>query len=673
MKLIIVESPTKARTITKFLDKKYKILSSFGHVRDLPKSTIGVDVENNFLPKYITPVKAKKNLTLLKKTAEKADSIIMATDEDREGEAIAWHLATALKIEEKDTQRIVFHEITKDAILEALEKPRHLDMHLVNAQQARRVLDRLVGYNLSPFLWRKVARGLSAGRVQSVAVKLIVEREKEILAFKANEYWSISANLKKQQGEISEFTANLFKKDEQSLDKLEIKNSAQADEIVTDLEGAKYIVETINKKETIRRPLPPFATSTLQQYSSAKLRFSSKQTMRLAQQLYEGVELGNGQSTGLITYMRTDSLNISEQSIKEAKNYISKNVGADYSKERRFKTKSKGAQEAHEAVRPTMPAVSPDSIKQYLDAQQFKLYNLIWRRFMASQMADAILDTVAIDINAAGKNSKYIFRANGSQIKFPGWLNLYAGKVEEVILPKLSENEQLDLLKLIHEQHFTQPPARYSEATLIKVLEKEGIGRPSTYAPTLSTIQDRNYIFKNEQKKLQPTEIGTKVNEILSEHFPEIVDVKFTAKMEAEFDEVAEGKIEWTSVLNEFYNPFIKNLEKKQIVVADRKKVEETTNKICPKCGGAIVIKSGRFGRFYACSKFPDCRHTEAIVKSTKIPCPKCSQGELVERRMKKRKVFFGCNRYPDCDYATWGNPNSPNKEEENVSEEDIT
>lgn len=658
MNLIIVESPTKAKTIEKFLDKNYKVLSSFGHVRDLPKSRIGVDVENNFEPKYITPTKAKKNLTLLKKTAAKAKEVILATDEDREGEAIAWHLAQALELGDiKNTKRIVFHEITKPAILEALTNPRSLYMNLVDAQQARRILDRLVGYNLSPFLWKKVARGLSAGRVQSIAVRLIVEKEKEIAAFKADEYWSIVANLKKQSGDKTEFIANLLKKDGQAVDKLAIKNQTEAEAIISDLTNANYQVVEIEQKESQRHPMPPFTTSTLQQHAAAKLRFSAKQTMRIAQQLYEGVPIGNGDQEGLITYMRTDSLNLSEQSIKEAKNYILKNIGQNYLHERRFKTKSKGAQEAHEAIRPSMPHLAPDDIKQYLDAHQYKLYDLIWRRFMASQMSSAILDSVAIDINADGTKSKYVFRANGSQIKFDGWLKLYTGKIEEVILPKLAKDEALDLIKLLHEQHFTQPPARYSEATLIKALEKDGIGRPSTYAPTLSTIQDRNYVFKNEQKKFQPTEVGLKVTEILTEHFPKIVDIKFTARMEEEFDEIAEGKIAWRKVLHEFYDPFIENLSQKHIDVEDKKTVAEATDKVCPKCGGAIVIKSGRFGRFYACSKFPECRHTEAIVKSTNIPCPKCNTGKLIERRTKKRRMFYGCSRYPDCDYATWENP----------------
>lgn len=657
MNLIIVESPTKAKTIQKFVGKGFSVKSSFGHVRDLPKSKLGVDVEKNFKPSYIIPTKARKKVSELKKTASKAESIIMATDEDREGEAISWHIAHILDIKPDQSKRITFHEITKSAIEHALKSPRKINMDLVDAQQARRILDRLVGYELSPFLWKKVARGLSAGRVQSVAVRLIVEKEREIEKFQPREYWSIEAFFKKLAGDPSEFKALLAKKDGQSLDKLEIKSEQEAKSILADLENSQYKVEGVEKKEQLRNAPPPFITSSLQQTASQRLKFSAKQTMAIAQQLYEGVELGEDGSIGLITYMRTDSLNLSTQALAMAKEYIIEHFSENYSKTRNFKTKSKLAQEAHEAIRPTDPRYEPDKIKNYLTLHQYKLYNLIWRRFLASQMKEAIFDTMAVDIGAEGKKHPYIFKANGSRIKFDGWTKIYPIKSEEVILPELKKDEGLGLIKLDRVQHFTQPPARYSEATLIKALEKEGIGRPSTYAPTISTVQDRNYVQKNEQKRFQPTEIGIIVNDLLVEHFPQIVDIRFTAKMEEELDEIAEGKMKWTDALKEFYEPFKENLEKKKDEVVKKKPAAEPTDKICPECGAPIVIKFGRFGKFYACSRFPDCRHTEAISQKTGVVCPECQKGELVQRRTKKRRVFYGCSRYPDCQYATWNNP----------------
>lgn len=640
--LVIVESPTKSRTISKFLGKDYKVVASFGHVRDLPKRELGVDVEKNFEPKYVVPTKAKKVINELKKDSAKADNTILATDEDREGESIAWHLQEALKL--KNPQRIVFHEITKNAIEGALEKPRKIDMNLVNAQQARRILDRIVGYKLSPFLWKKVAKGLSAGRVQSVAVRLIVDREREIEKFITQEYWSVEALLKKLN---KEFTASLAKKYGKSIDKLEIKNKTEADKILQDLNNADYIVGSVEKKETKRYPAPPFTTSTLQQAAWQRFKFSAKQTMALAQKLYE---------EGHITYHRTDSLNLSETSLQAAKDFIAKNYGQHYwpGKITKYRTKSSGAQEAHEAIRPVYAEKTPDFLKG-IDARQLKLYTLIWQRFIACQMTPAIFDSVSADIKA----NNYMFRANGQTLKFDGFLRAYPTKFEEIDLPNLEENDRLDLIKLDSLQHFTEPPARYTEASLIKTLEKFGIGRPSTYAPTLAVIQERNYVEKNGQKRFVPTEMGTIVNDVLVYNFPEIVDIDFTAKMEKELDQVAEGKDTWQKTCNDFYTPFAKNLEKKYKEVKKSNLVEKT-DKICPKCGAAIVERFGKFGKFYACSKFPECKYTESIENGNNnlgIKCPKCKEGEIVIRKTKRGKIFYGCNRFPKCDFALWDKP----------------
>jgi DNA topoisomerase I len=640
--LVIVESPTKAKTIQKFLGNDFIIRSSFGHVRDLPKRELGVDIENGFKPKYVIPPKAKKVLAELKKISKDADNTILATDEDREGESIAWHLQEALKL--KNPERIAFHEITKTAIEQALKSPRHIDMNLVNAQQARRVLDRIVGYKLSPFLWKKIAKGLSAGRVQSVAVRLIVEREREIEKFIPTEYWNIDALLKKTG---KEFTASLIKKDGKAIDKLEIKNKIEADKILQDLNSADYIVDEVEKKETNRHPAPPFITSTLQQAAWQRFKFSAKMTMSLAQRLYE---------EGNITYHRTDSLNLSEMSLAAAKNFITEKYGQNYwaGKLVRYKTKSNSAQEAHEAIRPTYADKSPESLSG-IDARQLKLYTLIWQRFIASQMAPAVFDSVSADINA----QNYTFRANGQTIKFDGFLKVYPTKTEETELPDLEKNDNLNLLKLDSIQHFTEPPARYTEASLIKTLEKHGVGRPSTYAPIISTIQDRNYVTENDQKRFVPSEMGTIVNDVLVENFPEIVDIDFTAKMEKELDEVAEGKDTWEKTCRDFYNPFEKNLEKKYKDVVKTNLTQET-NKICPKCGAPIIERMGRFGRFYACSKFPECKYTESIEgdpDTLNITCPKCKEGKITGKRTRKGKTFYGCNRFPKCDFALWDKP----------------
>jgi len=550
MQLIIVESPTKTKTLQKFLGPEYKILASYGHIRNLPKSELGIDIENNFQPKYVIPVKARKIINLLKKEAAEAELVILACDPDREGEAIAWHLTQVLNLNGvKPYQRITFHEITPTAIESALKSPRKIDQNLVNAQQTRRILDRLVGYQLSPFLWKKIARGLSAGRVQSVAVRLICEREKEIANFIPEEYWSIEAELQKIQNGNSKFKSLLIKKDGKTLDKLVIKNKEMADKIIKDLEKAQYQVSHIEKKEAKRNPLPPFITSTLQQTAWQKFKWPAKLTMQIAQQLYE---------LGFITYMRTDSLNIAEIALATAKKFIKENYGEEYYQFRQYQTKSKVAQEAHEAIRPTYPNKTPQSLK--LNQRQLKLYDLIWRRFLACQMATAVFDTMVVDITA----QNYLLRAIGQTLKFPGFLKVYPIKYEETELPELTVNEILKLIKLIPSQHFTQPPARYTEASLIKTLESYGIGRPSTYAPILSTIQERHYVIKDEQKKFRPTEIGLVVNEILTTHFPEIVDVGFTAKMEEDLDKIAANEKPWLVVLQEFYEPFQKNLQKKE-------------------------------------------------------------------------------------------------------------
>jgi len=667
MQLIIVESPTKSKTISRFLGPKYRALASYGHVRDLPKSKLGVDVENDFRPKYIIPTKSRKIITLLKKELEKAETVILACDQDREGEAIAWHLTQILDLNDKKPyQRIVFHEITKSAIEEALKNPRKIDMNLVDAQQTRRVLDRIVGYKLSPFLWKKVARGLSTGRVQSVAVRLVVEREREIENFVPQEYWTIVAQLQKCNEERARYIETLLvKKDDKVIPKLGIKTKEEAEKIVKDLKDAEvdeanassshcarlrracvYKVINIEKKEIKRNPLPPFTTSMLQQEAWRRFKWPAKFTMRIAQQLYE---------TGKITYHRTDSLNLSDLSLFAAKKFIINEYGKNYWAGFLRKYKAKGrVQEAHEAIRPTYPDRTPEILKSKLENNQFKLYDLIWRRFIACQMSQAIFDSTVVDISA----ENYTFRTTGQVLKFDGFLKVYPLKFEENELPLLEMNEVLDLIKLIPSQHFTQPQPRYSEATLIKELEKNGIGRPSTYAPILSTIQERNYIEKDEQKRFRPTEIGTVVNDLLVNHFPEIVDIGFTAEMEENLDKIAEGKRKWTPVIREFYEPFEENLQKKYQEVSKKDITEKPTEKTCPKCGAPLLIRLGKYGKFYACSKFPKCRYTESLEENTLgIKCPKCKKGKIVEKRTRKRKIFYGCSNWPKCDFALWDRP----------------
>src|SRR3989344_2929369 len=607
MNLILVESPTKSKTIQKFLGPDFKVMASFGHVRDLPKSKLGVDVEHGFKPQYVIPAKAKKVISELKEALKGSDKLILATDQDREGEGIAWHLTEALNTKNKTVERIVFHEITKSAIQEALKNPRNIDMNLVDAQQARRVLDRLVGYELSPFLWRKIRYGLSAGRVQSVAVRLVVEREREIQKFKKEEFWTIEAQLSRRKDDRV-FVAKLSQINSKSVGKFDVKTENQATRLVQDIEGSSWRVLDLTQKEIKRTPAPPFTTSTLQQEAARKLSISAKQTMVVAQQLYEGIELGPEGSVGLITYMRTDSLNLALSALGQIQKIIGQEFGEKYqlSEHRYYSNKSKGAQEAHEAIRPTDVARRPQDLKPYLDRNQFRLYDLIWKRAVASQMQQALLEQTSVDIEAkkSGQDLKYLFRASGQVIKFDGFIRAYTEGVDEKsedeiegALPQLAANDELELHELKPLQHFTEPPARYTDATLIKAMETNGIGRPSTYAPTLATIQERGYVDKID-KKYHPSEEGVLVNDMLVENFPEIVDINFTSHIEEELDLIAEGKIKWTEVTREFYDPFKKHLTEKESSV--EKQVEVSTRP-CPHCGKMMVIKYGRIGKFLAC------------------------------------------------------------------------
>ncbi len=660
-KLVIVESPAKARTVSRFLGKDYTVKASIGHVRDLLKSRLSVDVENDFKPTYRIIKEKREVVKELQEAVKRAEEVYLATDPDREGEAIAWHLIAAAKIDGVPVHRVVFHEITKDAITEAFAHPRGIDMQLVNAQQARRVLDRLVGYKVSPLLWRKVKNRLSAGRVQSVALRLIVEREREIESFVPVEYWSIEAELAKQetrgQEERPSFRAKLYRIKGEEVD---LKNEEDAQAIVNALEGATYIVVKVVKKEKRRKPAAPFTTSTMQQEASKRLGFTTKRTMRVAQQLYEGIPIGSEGTVGLITYMRTDSVSVAEVAQREARSYIAQNFGPQYLPPQppRYKTKAKVAQEAHEAIRPTSVRREPDKIKQYLTQDQYRLYDLIWRRFLASQMAPAILDTTSVDIKAGDPQGEmpYLFRATGSVVKFPGFLVIYESREEkESQLPPLEKDEVLDLVRLIPEQHFTKPPPRYSEASLVKALEEHGIGRPSTYAPIISTIQARGYVERID-RRLRPTELGFIVNDLLVEHFPDVFNVGFTAQMEEELDRIARGEREWVPVVRDFYEPFSKMLAEAE---RNMRKVElkgEPTGEVCEKCGSPMVIKTGRYGKFLACSNFPECKNTKPYLVKIGVKCPKCG-GDIVEKRTRRGRTFYGCANYPECEFATWNKP----------------
>ncbi len=663
-KLVIVELPAKAKTVGRFLGKGYTVRASVGHVRDLLKSQLSVDVENNFQPKYRVPNEKKEVVKELKQLAKKSAEVYLATDPDREGESISWHLMEAAEIEPTLAKRVTFHEITEPAIHEAFSHPRQIDMDLVNAQQARRVLDRLVGYSISPILWEKVRSRLSAGRVQSVALRLIVDRENEIENFIPVEYWTIHAEFK-ADGLKSAFIAKLFKVDDKEP---ELTSEESVQPVLVDMETAAYLVTKVKRSERRRKPSAPFTTSTLQQEASRKLGFTAKRTMALAQGLYEGQDVGNGGTTGLITYMRTDSTNVSEIAQKEARDFVTSKYGADFlpPEPPQYKTKTLGAQEAHEAIRPTSVMREPEKVKPFLETAMYKLYNLIWQRFVASQMEAAVYDTLQVEVSGKTEVHEYLLRASGSAVKFPGFLVVYEeaknedAKTEEdeenVKIPAgIAEGQKQELVHLIPEQHFTQPPPRYSEASLVQALEEDGIGRPSTYAPTISTIQQRGYVERVE-KRLVPTEVGIQVNDLMVKYFPDIVDLKFTARMEEDLDMIASGQAEWTEVMHEFYRPFAEDVKKAQAEMPVTKSGPEPIGRICPEDGGELVIRYGRFGKFISCANFPKCRYTEPWLEKIGVKCPK-DGGDLVARKTRKGRTFYGCANYPTCDFTSWKKP----------------
>ena len=662
--LVIVESPAKARTVGQILGGKYLVTASQGHVRDLPKGKLGVDLEQDFEPTYVTMQDKRTLLTSLKKAGDQADGIYLATDPDREGEAISWHLQTAAGWDHQAVppKRVVFHEITKEAVQEAFNHPRDIDMALVNAQQARRILDRLVGYQLSPLLWRRVQRGLSAGRVQSVALRMVRDREKEIEGFTPVESWTLGAQLHKETDPVDHlevFTATLHSQKGKK-GRISMAVEAEARRYQEELEDAAYSVADVKKRDVRQRPAAPFTTSTMQQEAGRKLRFTAQRTMVVAQQLYEGLNTGSEGSVGLITYMRTDSVQVTPSAAQEAREYIRNRYGSEYvpDKARMYKTRTKAAQEAHEAIRPTAIRRDPESVKAYLSSDQFRLYSLIWSRMLASQMADARSEATTVNIDAACRQSPsvYIFRATGSVLRFPGFRTLYMESRDDTdeddsrkTLPALAASDPLSCLNLDALQHFTQPPPRYTEATLIKAMEEKGIGRPSTYAPTIGTLLDRNYVEK-QQNRLHPTLLGITVTDLLTEYFTDVMDLDFTARMEEELDEVSRGEREWVPMLREFYGPFGKALDTAQENMP-RVRLEEEADEICENCGSPMVIKTGRFGRFIACTGFPECRTTKPILKKTGAACPQCG-GDIVERRGRgKRRPFYGCSRYPECEY----------------------
>ncbi|MFA5185128.1 MAG: type I DNA topoisomerase [Patescibacteria group bacterium] len=707
MKLVIVESPTKAKTISRFLGKDYTVLASYGHIRDLPKSKIGVDVEHGFEPSYIVPVDHKAKVKEIQTAAKKAKEILLATDEDREGEAIAWHLAQVLDQDTDKVGRITFHEITETAIKDALAHPRKLDMQLVNAQQARRILDRLVGYELSPFLWRKIRRGLSAGRVQSVALRLVVEREREIKAFNAEEYWSVEGTFKSPD-DPQDFEGKLHSLDGKNLDKMALKTGDEAAKLVDECKGKPFTVTAVESKERKTSPPPPFTTSTLQQEANKRLGFSSKQTMMLAQRLYEGVELGKSGPVGLITYMRTDSVNLADKFINDATEFIGSEFGKEYKLDepRKYKTKSKGAQEAHEAIRPSDPSRKPEDVEAHLEPNEAKLYKLIWQRALATQMKEARILGTSADLTSG----RATFRSTGQTVLFDGYLKLFPDQDKDKFMPKLEKGGKVDALDIEAKQHFTEPPPRYSDATLVKALEENGIGRPSTYAPTISTIIERDYVERDDKKRLAPTQTGFDVTDMLQKQFPDIVDYEFTSRMENSLDKIAEGEMEWRPLLEAFYGPFHAVLKTKEAELdADDQKAAEGV--VCEKCGNPMTVKRGRFGKFLACTNYPECKGTKPLPGEAKraepeptdekcevcgapmvkkigrfgpflscsrypdckniknidrfvkdengnqIKCPKCNEGFIVERMSKKKKIFYSCNRYPACDQAFWDRP----------------
>ncbi|MBP0726251.1 type I DNA topoisomerase [Bacillus sp. RG28] len=651
--LVIVESPSKAKTIEKYLGKKFKVIASMGHVIDLPKSQMGIEIENDYNPKYITIRGKGPVLKDLRSAAKKAKKIYLAADPDREGEAIAWHIANTLKIDISSDCRVVFNEITKDAIKESFKHPRPINMNLVDAQQARRVLDRLVGYNISPLLWKKVKKGLSAGRVQSVALRLIIERENEINAFIPEEYWSIKSNVltKKDQ-----FDANFYGLNGK---KVELHSDEEVNNVLSQVKGNEFLVQSVTKKERKRNPATAFTTSLLQQEAARKLNMRAKKTMMIAQQLYEGISLGSGGPVGLITYMRTDSTRISEVASKEAIEYIQETFGKEFvAIEKKSEKKSDKVQDAHEAIRPSSTLRTPDTVKNHLSRDQYRLYKLIWERFIASQMAPAILDTVKIDL----VNNDVIFRANGSVVKFPGFMKVYiesnddGTEEKDRLLPELAEGEKVKLENIIPEQHFTQPPPRYTEARLVKTLEEIGVGRPSTYVPTLETIQKRNYVSL-DNKRFVSTELGQIVFKLTHEFFPEIINIEFTVKMEKDLDQIEDGITNWIKIIDDFYKGFEPHLKKAEIEMQKVEIRDEPAGEDCEVCGNPMVFKMGRYGKFMACSNFPDCRNTKAIVKDINVTCPSCKDGKIIERKSKKNRIFYGCSHYPDCDFLSWDKP----------------
>jgi len=661
-KLVIVESPAKAKTIGNYLGKEYKVKASVGHVRDLLRSQLSVDVENNFTPKYRVPNEKRPIVKELTKDVQKAEEVYIATDPDREGEAIAWHLKESTNIEDSRVHRVVFHEITKPAIQESFANPKDIDMDLVNAQQARRVLDRLVGYNLTPLLWQKVRGRLSAGRVQSIATRLIVEREREIDAFVPQEYWSVEVEFK-PEGLKKTYIAQLNQVDGEDLS---LTSKAAVDEILEDIRKAAYVIAKIKKGERKRSPSAPFITSTLQQQAARQLNYRAKRTMMIAQQLYEGISLDEGSQTGLITYMRTDSTNVSPIALNEVRQYIHSVYGESFlpPSPHMYRTRAAVAQEAHEAIRPTSIYRTPEKIKAYLNRDQYKLYQLIWKRFVASQMENAIYDTVSVQIDGKGEQHQYLLRASGSKLKFPGFLALYEDAKEEDLkdseqntqIPDgIFEGQKQNLINVNPQQHFTQPPPRYSEATLIQALEKNGIGRPSTYAPIISTIQARGYV-ERDGGKLKPTEIAYTVNDLLVEYFPDVLEINFTAEMEQDLDEIANGKKDWVAVLKNFYGAFEPRLEHARADMPEMNAEPEKVGRACPRCGHDLIIRWGRFGKFISCSDFPKCKYTEPYLEKIGVICPK-DGGEIVMRKTRRGRVFYGCEHYPNCDFTSWKKP----------------
>lgn len=653
-KLVVVESPAKAKTIGKILGKNYKVVASVGHVRDLPKSTLGIDVENNFEPKYIT-IRGKGPVVKdLKKHAKKADEIFLATDPDREGEAISWHIAHVLKLDEKDNIRVEFNEITKEAIKKAMKNPRQIDLNLVDAQQARRMLDRLVGYKISPLLWRKIRKGLSAGRVQSVALKLICDREVEINDFKPEEYWSIVSNLKKNKETFEARFYGELKDNKEN--KIELKSKSEVDEILDRIDNEAFIVTDIKEGKKRRNPYLPYTTSTMQQDASKRLRFTTKKTMMVAQQLYEGIDIKGEASGGLITYMRTDSTRLSDSAVGIATSFIKEKYGKDYSNGGKTysKKKKKDQQDAHEAIRPTDVLKEPDKIKSSLTKDQYNLYKMIWERLIASQMKPAVYDTFSIVVNS----NDIIFKANGSILSFEGFLKVYKSSDEEEKdskLPRLEKGDKLTVKDITPNQHFTKPPGRYSEASLIKILEELGIGRPSTFSPTIGTIIARNYV-EFEKRTFLPTELGFLVNDLLVEYFKEVINEEFTAELEEKLDEIADGNLTWREVVADFYVDFDVLMKKADEEIEEIEIKDEVTDIPCEKCGEMMVIKHGRYGKFLACPAYPECKNTKAIVEKIDVECPKCG-GDVIKRKSKRGRIFYGCNKYPDCDFVSWNQP----------------